>query len=136
MTMPDLTETKPFGASCVGLILLGTSYVAGADGWHLAALPLLGMLAYCLFFSHDIDVASAFGRKSILPRVRDPDFADIDYFQAGPDLLICQGGKSLVDERSNQANAEAMGYKKRSRRAISTSGREHSESTILIGTQG
>jgi hypothetical protein len=43
------------------------------------------MLAYCLFFSHDVDVASAFGRKSMLPRVRDPDLADADYFHAGPD---------------------------------------------------
>jgi hypothetical protein len=92
------------------------------------------MLAYCLFFSH-VDVASAFGRKSILARIRDPDLADVDYFHAGPDLLICQGGKSLVDERGDQANAEAMSYKKRSRSAISARGREHDESATLVGTQ-
>jgi hypothetical protein len=108
--MRDFTETKPFGASCVGLFAFGTSYVAGADGWYLAALPLLAMFAYCLFFSDDdADVASAFGCESILPRFRDPDLADIDHFDAGPDLLICQGRKPLVDERSDQANAEAMG---------------------------
>jgi hypothetical protein len=103
---------------------------------YLAALPLLAMFAYYLFFSDDdADVASAFGCESILPRFRDPDLADIDHFDAGPDLLICQGRKPLVDERSDQANAEAMGYKKRSRRAISARSREHGESAPLVGTQ-
>jgi hypothetical protein len=68
-------------------------------------------------------------------RLHDPDLANIDHFDAGPDLLICQGRKPLVDERSDQANAEAMDYKKRSRRAISARGREHGESAVLVGTQ-
>jgi hypothetical protein len=87
------------------LFALGTSYVAWARmAGYLAALPLLAMFAYYLFFSDDdADVASAFGCESILPRFRDPDLADIDHFDAGPDLLICQGRKPLVDERSDPA---------------------------------
>jgi purine-cytosine permease-like protein len=42
----DFTETKPFGAACVGLAVLGISYIAGADRWLLVVLPLLVMLIY------------------------------------------------------------------------------------------
>ncbi len=48
--MRDFTETKLFGAGCVGLATLGTSYVAGLDSEYLIVLSLLGMLAYHLFF--------------------------------------------------------------------------------------
>jgi hypothetical protein len=40
----------PFGAGCIGLTALGTSYVAGIDGWWLSALPVLGISAYYLLF--------------------------------------------------------------------------------------
>ena len=48
--MWNFTDTKPFGASCVGLATLGTSYVAGVDSRYLIALSLLGMFAYYVFF--------------------------------------------------------------------------------------
>ena len=51
--MWDFTETKPFGAGCVGLAALGISYIAGADGWLLAILPLLAMFAYYVVFWRD-----------------------------------------------------------------------------------
>jgi hypothetical protein len=40
----------PFGAGCIGLTAVGTSYVAGIDGWWLGALPVLGIAAYYLLF--------------------------------------------------------------------------------------
>jgi hypothetical protein len=49
--MRDLTETKLFGAGCVGLATLGTCYIAGLDSEYLVTLPLLAMLAYHLVFS-------------------------------------------------------------------------------------
>ena len=48
--MLNFTETKSFGASLVGLVTLGISYLAGGDGWHLAMLPLLVTSTYCLLF--------------------------------------------------------------------------------------
>lgn len=48
--MKDLTETKLFGAGCVGLATLGTSYLAGLDSAYLIALSLLAVLAYYLSF--------------------------------------------------------------------------------------
>jgi hypothetical protein len=49
--MRDLTETKLFGAGCVGLTTLGITYIAGLDTEYLITLPLLAMLAYHAFFS-------------------------------------------------------------------------------------
>jgi len=49
--MRDFTETKLFGAGCVGLATVGTSYLAGMDSGFLITLPLLGMFAYYLCFS-------------------------------------------------------------------------------------
>jgi hypothetical protein len=48
--MLDFTETKLFGAGCVGLSTLGTSYIAGLDSGSVIALSLLALLAYHLFF--------------------------------------------------------------------------------------
>jgi hypothetical protein len=48
--MRDFTDTKLFGAGCVGLGTLGTCYLAGLDSESLLALSLLGVLAYYLFF--------------------------------------------------------------------------------------
>jgi hypothetical protein len=48
--MRDFTETKLFGAGCVGLGTLGITYLAGLDSGSLIALSLLAMLAYHLFF--------------------------------------------------------------------------------------
>jgi hypothetical protein len=49
--MLNFIDTKVFGASCVGLGALGTSYVAGLDNGYLVTLSLLAMAAYYLFFS-------------------------------------------------------------------------------------
>jgi hypothetical protein len=48
--MRDFTETKLFGAGCVGLGTLATSYIASLDTEYLITLSLLAMLAYHLFF--------------------------------------------------------------------------------------
>jgi len=48
--MRDVTETKLFGAGCVGLGTLGTSYLAGLESEYLITLSLLAVLAYHLFF--------------------------------------------------------------------------------------
>lgn len=48
--MRDFTETKLFGAGCVGLGTLGTSYIAGLDSGSVIALSLMAVLAYYLFF--------------------------------------------------------------------------------------
>lgn len=49
--MRDFTETKLFGAGCVGLGTLGTVYIAGLDSELLITLSLLAMSAYYLSFS-------------------------------------------------------------------------------------
>jgi hypothetical protein len=46
--MLDFLEKKPFAASFVGVIALGTCYTAGMSDWRIIALPLLAMLAYYL----------------------------------------------------------------------------------------
>jgi hypothetical protein len=51
--MLNFIDTKLFGASCVGLGALGTSYVAGLGNDYLVTLSLLAMAAYYLFFSED-----------------------------------------------------------------------------------
>ena len=48
--MRDFTETKFFGAGCVGLGTLGTCYLAGLDTASLIALSMLAVLAYQLCF--------------------------------------------------------------------------------------
>lgn len=48
--MRDFTETKLFGAGCVGLGAFGTCYLAGLESVSLIALSLLAMLAYHLIF--------------------------------------------------------------------------------------
>ena len=50
VTMRDFIETKPFGASCVGLATFGIGYLAGVDTLSLIALSLLGTLTYYLLF--------------------------------------------------------------------------------------
>jgi hypothetical protein len=47
-SMLDFLEKKPFAASFVGVIALGTCYTAGMSDWRIIALPLLAMLAYYL----------------------------------------------------------------------------------------
>ena len=51
--MLDITDTKPFGASCVGLTALGISYAAGMDNWLLAVLPMLGFFSFYAVFGGD-----------------------------------------------------------------------------------
>ena len=54
--MEFFLDARLFGAACIGLVALVTSYVAGANGWHLIILPLLVVLGYCLIFpSRDIE---------------------------------------------------------------------------------
>jgi hypothetical protein len=48
--MRDFTETKLFGAGCVGLGALGTCYLAGLDSESVIALSLLAMLAYHVLY--------------------------------------------------------------------------------------
>jgi hypothetical protein len=48
--MLNFTDTRSFGASCVGLTAFGTSYIAGMDGWLLAVLPMLGFFGYDAVF--------------------------------------------------------------------------------------
>ena len=48
--MRDYTETKLFGAGCVGLGTLGTCYLAGLDTQSLIALSMLAVLTYQLCF--------------------------------------------------------------------------------------
>ena len=45
--MPDLLDTKSFGAACIGAITLGTGYVAGISDSALL-VPLAVMIAYWL----------------------------------------------------------------------------------------
>ena len=49
--MLDLIDTKFFGASSVGLGVLGTSYIAGLGNGYLVTLSLLGMAVYHVLFS-------------------------------------------------------------------------------------
>jgi hypothetical protein len=48
--MRDFTETKLFGAGCVGLGAVGTCYLAGLDSESVIAFSLLAVFAYHLLY--------------------------------------------------------------------------------------
>jgi len=46
--MPDLLDTKSFGAACIGAVTLGTGYVAGISDSALLVVPVAVMIVYWL----------------------------------------------------------------------------------------
>src|SRR5712671_7194162 len=69
------------------------------------------------------------------PRLRDPHLGDRDQLAAGPNLLSREGRQPSIDQLGDQACVEAVGAQQHLRHAVAVRGREHGESTVLLGSQ-